>query len=55
MVTGRFGKYGLPNAGTCNDGNLDNLPEVHYEKIVGTFLDHIKFSAIKCGALGKKT
>jgi hypothetical protein len=29
VATGRFGKYGLPNAGTCNNSNFVDLPEIH--------------------------
>jgi hypothetical protein len=46
MATGRFGKYGLPNAGACNNGNFDDLPEIHQGKMVGTFPDQIRVSAI---------
>jgi hypothetical protein len=31
MAIGRFGKYGLPNAGINNYGNFGDLPEIHQE------------------------
>jgi hypothetical protein len=33
VATGRFGKYGLPNAGTCNYGNFGDLPEIHQREM----------------------
>ena len=54
MVTGLFGKYSLPNDGTCNNSNFDDLPEIHQEKVVGTFPDQIRLGAIWVGRWKRK-
>jgi hypothetical protein len=41
LANGRFGKYGLPNAGNCNDGNFSDLQEIHQEKMVGLSLTQV--------------
>ena len=54
MATRRFGKYSLPNAGTCNYGNSGDLPEIHQGKTVGTLIGRIQFSAIWVGRWERK-
>lgn len=54
MATRRFGKYSLPNAGTCNYGNSGDLPEIHQGKTVGTLTGLIRFSAIWVGRWERK-
>ena len=41
MATGRFDKYSLPNAGTCNNGNLGDLPGIHRERWWGLSLTEL--------------
>jgi len=42
------------NAGNCNYGNFGDLPEIHQEKVVGTFPDRIQFSAVRVGRWERK-
>lgn len=54
MAMGRFGKYSLHNAGTCNFGKFGDLPEVHPTKRWWTSPDLIRFNAIGAGRWERK-
>jgi hypothetical protein len=45
LAKGRFGKYGLPNAGNYNYGNFSDLLEIYQKKMVGLSLT--EFSLVR--------
>lgn len=49
-----FRMYDLPNAGNCNYGNFDDLPEIHQRKAVGLSLTGFSLACSEWGA-GKES